>query len=258
MYRGLWPQVIGKLAKYSVRFVDGAWKISVMYEVGEGLLALAVEGAGNAAADQINAAKQRLQGQPGGTFYVNEYRHIIVPINAKGGVVYHYVGRLESDFKFVYNGQQLSTKPITPDGKPLQPGQAWLGPRPGIPYVLAAGGRDIYYETPALTNDDPPQLMPMTTRKVQLSKVLKDNTLLGRATGKIAAVKGSQGGRFYVNENCAIFTPHNRGDGNGIEYIYCGMLDLAAWFPEPLIPVNSVTRTGAKAIAIDDFEDIKI
>jgi hypothetical protein len=49
----------------------------------------------------------------------------------------------------------------------------------------------------------------------------------------VASVRGHQGGRFYVNEHGAMFTPVDAGDGNGIDYIYCGQIDSSAWFPEP-------------------------
>jgi len=44
---------------------------------------------------------------------------------------------------------------------------------------------------------------------------------------------GHQGGRFYVNEHGAMFTPVGSGDGNGLDYIYCGNIERSAWFPEP-------------------------
>jgi hypothetical protein len=117
----------------------------------------------------------------------------------------------------------------------LKPGERWVGPRPGIPYVLAAGGGDIYYETPALTDDDPPKVRTSMTRKVQLSKVLGDKAAVERAVRPIASVRGHQGGRFYVNEHGAMFTPVESGDGNGLDYIYCGDIERSAWFPEPLV-----------------------
>jgi hypothetical protein len=36
-----------------------------------------------------------------------------------------------------------------------------------------------------------------------------------------------------VNEHGAIFTPVSAGDGNGLDYVYCGQIDRTAWFPEP-------------------------
>jgi hypothetical protein len=59
---------------------------------------------------------------------------------------------------------------------------------------------------------------------------------VARAVRPIATVRGYQGGRFYVDEQRAIFTPVEGADGNGLEYIYCGQIDRAAWFPEPLLP----------------------
>lgn len=142
-------------------------------------------------------------------------------------------GRLTGDFTFDFEGQPLTSRPVHLNGAPLNVGEPWVGPRPGIPYVLAAGAGDIYYDTPALTDDNPPQIRPSMTRRVQLSKVLSDRALVRRAVQPVAGVRGHQGGRFYVNEHGAMFTPVDAGDGNGIDYIYYGQIDRAAWFPEP-------------------------
>lgn len=239
LYRGVWPQNVSKLAKYAVRFVDGKWKITVLYEAGEGLRYLAVEGGGAGLDEKINAVKTALRDQPGGAFYVNEYRHLLVPVadtSVSGfGSNYYSAGRLDADLTFEFEGKPLTTKPIGFNGAPLKAGDRWVGPRPGIPYVLAAGGADIYYESPALTDDDPPVVRPSMTRRVQLSKVVGDKAAVARAVRPIASVRGHQGGRFYVNEHSAIFTPVGAGDGNGIDYIYCGQIDWSAWFPEPSI-----------------------
>lgn len=239
LYRGVWPQNVSKLAKYAVRFLDKTWKITVLYEASEGLRYLAVEGDGAILAERINAVKTIFRGEPGGTFYLNEYRHVLVPVKSEAasgvGSQYYCAGRFDGDFRFEFEGQLLTTKPIHPDGTPLKAGEHWVGPRPGIPYVLAAGGGDIYYETPALTDTDPPTIKPMTTQRVKLSKVLKDMTLLARVVRPVASVRGHQGGRFYVNEYGAMFTPVDAGDGNGINYIYCGKIDHSVWFPEPSI-----------------------
>jgi len=237
LYRGVWPQNVSKLAKYAVRFLDGDWKITVLYEAGAGLRYLAVEGGAADLASRINAVKTSVRDQLGGAFYVNEYRHVIVPVTGYGssgvGSHYYYAGRLDGDFTFEFEGQPLTTRPIHPNGEPLNAGERWVGPRPGIPYVLAAGAGDIYYETPALTDSDPPEVRPSMTRKVQLSKVLVDKALVAHALQPVAGVRGHQGGRFYVNEHRAIFTPVEAGDGNGLDYVYCGKIDPSAWFPEP-------------------------
>lgn len=239
LYRGVWPQNVSKLAKYAVRFVDGTWKITVLYEASAGLRYLAVEGGEADLAPRINAVKTTMRDQPGGAFYVNEYRHVVVPVKGDvpsgAGSHYYYAGRLEGDFRFEFEGQPLTTKPVHPNGTALNAGGRWVGPRPGIPYVLAAGGGDIYYETPALTDTDPPAIRPSMTRKVELSKVIGDKAPVARAVHPIASLRGHQGGRFYVNEHGAMFTPVEAGDGNGLDYIYCGQIDRSAWFPEPSV-----------------------
>jgi hypothetical protein len=239
LYRGLWPQNVSKLAKYSVRFVDKTWKVTVLYEAEAGLRYLAVEGGGTQVASRVNDIKTTLREEAGGAFYVNEYKHIIVPVagspSSGTGSHYYYAGPLATDFSFEFEGRLLTTKPMHPNGTPLAVGERWVGPRPGIPYVLAAGAGDIYYETPALTDDDPPKVRPSMKRKVQLSKVIGNKTLLSRACRTIADLRGHKGGRFYVNEHAAIFTPVDAGDGNGLDYIYCGQIDRSAWFPEPRV-----------------------
>lgn len=240
LYRGPWPQNVSRLAKYAVRSVDGQWKVTVLYESGVGIRYLAVEGNSDDLVSRINGLKTSLRSQPGGAFYVNEHRHVLVPVAAEdaAGVssLYYYAGRLEQDFRFEFNGQPLQTRAVDVSGLPLQPGASWIGPRPGIPYVLAAGGADIYYETPALTDEDPPRLMRNSSRREKLSRVLANNAAVARAVRPVAAVRGHQGGRFYVNEHGAMFTPVAAGDGNGLDYKYCGQIDYSAWFPVPPVP----------------------
>ena len=233
LYRGQWPRIVNKTAKYAVRIVEGEWKITVRYDLGEGLMFLAVESDDTDIAERVNEIKRALVGQEGGVFYITEYQHLIVPVARNGTSHYYSGGKVEADFTFEFEGKHLTSKPVDMDGNLLKPGDAWVGPRPGIPYVLAAGGKDIYYESPALTDTDPPEIRQMVTQKVHLSKVQMDKSAVTMALKPILNIRGFQGGRFYVNEQSAIFTPVEKGDGNGLNYIYCGQVDLSAWFPEP-------------------------
>lgn len=54
----------------------------------------------------------------------------------------------------------------------------------------------------------------------------------------VLKIRNHQGGRFYVNEAGAMFTPVATGDGNGIDYVYCGLINLDNWFPEPHVPTE--------------------
>lgn len=236
LYRGMWPRVVAKLGKYSVQFKDGAWRITVLYDVGDGLRYLAVAGTHERLVERVNLIKRALRDGSGGVFYINEYRHVIVPVSipSSGEVQYYFADWLDEDLEFEFEGRRLTTQPLGVDGTPLRPGDPWVGPRPGIPYKLRAGGVDAAFESPALTDDSPPRVRPGVTRQVFLSRLL-DGAAASRAAAPIRAVRGHQGGRFYVNEHQAIFTPVGAGDGNGLDYIYCGQLDMRAWFPEPSV-----------------------
>jgi hypothetical protein len=234
LYRGVWPQNINRTAKYGVRRYEGEWTVAVLYDIGSGLRYLAVDQACDDICVMVNEVKESLGHGPGGTFYVNEYRHVIVPVDSDTGTShYYFAGYLGRDLTFHYDGKPLSTRPVQPDGTPLEPGDRWVGPRPGVPYRLAAGGNDIFYVTPALSDADPPAVLQNTTMKVQLSKVLRNAALVRRVVQPVAAIRGHEGGRFYVNEHGAMFTPVDKGDGNGLDYVYCGMIDRTTWFPEP-------------------------
>jgi hypothetical protein len=241
LYRGVWPQNVSSLAKYAVRYVAGGWKVTVLYDAGDGLRYLAVEGGQEALADRVNTIKRACGDEIGGPFYINEYRHVIVPVrdatDSGAGSLYYFADWLEDDLVFEYEGRPLTTRPVTEGGAPLAPGTRWVGPRPGIPYVLKAGAVDIQYSTPALTDSEPPRVLTRTTRTVQLSRIVKDTSARASLVRQIAAVKGHRGGRFYLNEHGAIFAPMGAGDGNGLDYIYCGQVDLKSWYPEPSVEV---------------------
>lgn len=235
LYRGNWPQNVSKLAKYATRLVDGVWKVTVLYEIGRGLKYLAVDEDAASVVERVHQIKASMGNDaPGGAFYINEYRHLLVPVrgdpSSGTGSHYYFGGLVQTDFTFRFEGELISGKP-----EGLRPGDPWRGPRPGIPYVLAAGGSDIYYESPALTDDDPPQIRPLVTRQVFLSRV-RGAQVAREAARPILEVKGQKGGRFYVNEYGAIFAPTAAGDGNGVDYIYCGTIDRDRWFPEPQVP----------------------
>jgi len=233
LYQGQWPQNVSKTAKYAVKYIDEKWRVTVLYDLGGGLKTVAVEAGDAGIASKVNEAKKSAVGQDGGQFYINEYQHLLVPVKQDGGTVYYGAGKVKTDFVFAFEERQLTTMPVNADGSPLASGDEWVGPRPGIPYVLAAGGNDIHYKTPALTDDEPKTVRPGTTQKVKLSDVLGDPDAAARAASAIFKIRGHQGGRFYVNEHKAIFTPVGAGDGNGLNYIYCGQVDLQCWFPEP-------------------------
>lgn len=229
LYRGHWPGRPKKTDKYSILKVGDEWKITALCNVGESRRVIYVEKGADDIVERVNAIKRatRSNKREGGVFYINEYKHLIVPIERNDKTPYFVDKKpVEVDFLFEFNGEYKTTKPINSDGKPLQPGDEWVGPTPAIPYVLAAGCEDIYCELPVLTDTNPPETVEGHTKRIYLSKVLADRSAVQRTVNLVKDVKKKSGG-FRVNEYCAVFTPIEK------KIIYCGQLDLSAWFPEP-------------------------
>ena len=236
LYSGLWPSNVARAAKYAVRFVQGEWKVTVLYESGVGECFLAVDGDQTELVAKVNHIKETCSSSPGGVFYLNEFRHILVPVphQVTDGTKAHVycAGRFAGILSFHFEGVALDTAPIRRDGTPMNPGDEWIGPRPGVAYKLAAGGNDIFFESPGLSEEDSPKVRPGVSRKVKLSRILPDKDRVAQACTPVKKLRGHQGGRFYVNEHGAMFTPTSENSGE-IKYIYCGRIDLDCWFPEP-------------------------
>lgn len=172
----------------------------------------------------VNDVKRTPGTGPNGPFYINEYQQVIVPVG--GSVVEYYVaGTYDQPLRFEFDGKTISGEPVDLDGKPLRPGDTWVGPHAGIPYVLTAAGDDIYYRT---------YPRPDVEKRVRLSKQ-RGKSVAEQIARLLSAFKGVGGGRFYVNEFCSVFTPIH--DSSGLQYVYVGQIDLDSWFPDPLASV---------------------
>lgn len=67
--------------------------------------------------------------------------------------------------------------------------------------------------------------MQRVERRENLSNVLDNSSLLDSTIRPIFDINGHFGGRFYVNEHGVIFTPLTSGDGDEIDYFYCGQVN---------------------------------
>lgn len=141
---------------------------------------------------------------------------------ATGERDYYLAGEYSKPLKFEFEGNILSGDGVDLEGNPLNPGDDWVGPHPGIPYILQAGCRDIRYES---------EPRPRVKKEVHLSD-FHDFKTVAKICEPIGAVKGHQGGRFYINEYRQLFAPVNTG--YNIYYRYVGRLEsLGNWFPKP-------------------------
>lgn len=222
IFTGNCPGNVSKDACYSVsssRSKPGEYEIRLLYRTDNGEQWNATTDEHPELVQMVNAVKMEQTYTPGGRFYINEYHQVIVP--AVDSSNYYLTGTYDQLLAFEFEGKVISAEPNDLSGKPLEPGDLWVGPHAGIPYVLAAGGNDIYYKR---------QPRPNVTKEVRLKDVIGPSEAR-RVAGQIRGVKGFAGGRFYVNERHSIFAP--RQDGLQVEYIYIGQLDLKRWFPKP-------------------------
>lgn len=217
VYGGNWPASVNKDAKYSIRYEEGKYVVGIVYFAQNREVWYPTTDAHNDLVEMINRIKTDVQGVPGGAFYINEYRHVIVP--AGNPVSYYFAGYYPKDLVFSFEGVELSGRPVKLDGKPLVPGDTWEGPHQGIRYKLAAGGKDVSYEK---------YVRPRVMKEITLSDAV-GSELAKRTASKIGSIIGFTGGRFYINEYCQMFT--------GMPYRYIGALENDdPWFPEPDVP----------------------
>jgi hypothetical protein len=224
LFAGNCPHNVAKDAKYSVRGTDG--RVALMYCTADGERWHMTTKAHPALADMVNDVKRTHGSGPNGPFYINEYKQVIVPVGDLAQ--YYFAGKYDEPLKFEFEGKTISGEPFGLDGKPLRPGDTWIGPHAGIPYVLTASGNDVYYRTFP---------RPQVEVRVNLS-AKRGRSAAEQIARLLSAFKGTGGGRFYVNEFCSVFSPVNGTDG--WEYIYIGQIDLNAWFPNPMVEVAVV------------------
>ncbi len=225
-YTGNCPKNVAKDAKYAVRSRGDRLVVALTYATpNDENWHLALEDHPELI-KMVNSVKVALTGEPNGSFYINEFGHVIVPV--VGSSDYFFAGVYRHPLIFEFEGGRISGLPRSSEASELSPGDIWDGPRVGIPYVLTAGGYDIYYEISP---------RPDVTKKVFLSKEIGAEKAR-KISLKIADVKGPSGGRFYVNEHLAIFTPLN--EHGEWSYRYIGQLDLDSWF-RPVEVVAPIT-----------------
>jgi hypothetical protein len=220
-FEGNCPKSVSRDAKYAIRSIGSRTVVAVTYRtsVGEEWLASTTEHP--ELVKIVNSIKTGVGSALNGPFYINEHSQVIVPV---GDQAEYYVADdiygLPLQFKF--EGNILSGQGVDLSGRPIEPGDLWMGPHPGIPYVLRAGADDIYY-------DSSPR--PFVKRRSLLSDHV-GGTSAAKMAKRVSGVKGWQGGRFYINEWQEMFAPVS--EQMNLEYRYIGHLEENdPWFPCP-------------------------
>ena len=209
---------VSKDAKYKIKYDDGEWKVGLIYETPDGEKWYPVSDKHSELVEMVNRIKKEIAKKPGGVFYINEYKQVIVP--TVGDKTYYLAGEYAKPLEFEIEQKILSGDAKDFTGKSLSPGDEWNIPHPGIKYILSASLDDIYYDR---------EIRPQVTKRFKLSDYQKTNTV-EKIRDMIFAVKKASG-RFYINEFGHMFTPIEQ---NQLKYVYIGKLEnLNDWFPKP-------------------------
>ena len=218
-FKGNCPKNVNKDAKYTVKSHNGQYVVGITYQSDNGERWFPFSEEHAALAQMVNTVKNETAGNPGGAFYINEYKQVIVPASDGSGK-YFLAGEYTIPLEFEFEGNTISGNAVNHNGEHLSPGEIWVGPHAGIPFVLSRAKRDVMYEE---------ELRPNVTKQQLLSQYIgKDQAF---AVVRQLLANKPDGGRIYVNEYCQVFGPC---DGtNGLQYIYLGAINLAQWFPKP-------------------------
>ena len=215
LFPGNLPRNVNHDAKYSVvHDGEGDMRIRLVYTLTEGERALLSTDKHPSLVAMVNEVKEEIHGAPGGSFYINEYGQVLVPTT---NMTYFYAGTYPTLLEFPFERTVIGPKASAHK----KPGDTRDGPHAGIPYTMAAGGRDFYYEV---------ESRPGVVKKVTLSSFVGVPAAAAVAR-RLAKVKGDQGGRVYINEAREFFAPIALG--GSWEQQYLGPLGSDAWFPVP-------------------------
>ena len=218
-FRGNCPANVSKDAKYSVIGGTDRREIRLVFRTHHGET-WHVTKQYEDLATMVNDVKEHYQERSNGAFYINEYSQVIVPVRKDRTSIYYLAGEYPERIEFEFEGQMVSGKAVDLQGNPLLAGDRWEGPHPGIPYVLDATLRDIYYTS---------EIRPNVTVRRRLSQFVEEDKL-DKITHMVRKAKGDSG-RFYVNEWGNAFAPLS--SSREVEYVYCGKIEVAegSWFP---------------------------
>jgi hypothetical protein len=205
------PSNVSRDAKYSVVHGPDEMRVRLEFQIDRRVRALLTTDAHPELVEKVNKVKTAHGGAPGGAFYINEFFHVVVP-TVDGS--YYYGGTYDAPLEFDYEGQIVS--PIAPPG--LAVGDEWTGPHVGVAYVLTASSDDIYYRR---TDGN-------LVRKYHLSDEVGAEAANALAK-RLAVVKGTNGGRIYINECGEFFAPVQSAGA----FLYLGHLGEDAWFGAP-------------------------
>jgi hypothetical protein len=205
-YSGKLPSNASKDAKYGLR-LDG--RIKLEFDLGNGEETLLTTDDHPDLVAMVRMVKETFDEPAGGVFYLNEHHHVLV----KAAGQTWYAGEYHRMLTFEFEGRTIG--PVPSAG--AKAGDPWNGPHVGINYTLSADGKDVYFKR--------------TVRKGVTKKELLSRYADASVVALLARPVKLQGGRMYINEARALFTPVLRD--SVWTHVYLGTVAPEHWFPAP-------------------------
>src|SRR5690554_2311107 len=78
-FQGNRPSNVNKDAKYSVKHEAGNYVVGIYYKTNDGEIWYPISEDHSELVEMVNEVKIHFTGSPGGAFYINEYRQVLVP-----------------------------------------------------------------------------------------------------------------------------------------------------------------------------------
>ena len=146
-FDGNCPRNVSRDAKYAIRSAGDGLAVALTYVSSNGERWFATTEEHPDLVNMVNRVKTEMGEAPNGPFYINEHGQVIVP--AGPSPTYYLAGVYDMPLRFDFEDNILSGEGVDLDGRPLEPGDLWTGPHPGIPYRLKAGRRCVLPLVPA-------------------------------------------------------------------------------------------------------------
>ena len=131
-FNGNRPGNVRKTAKYTIRSGRGGPVVAIVYEAEDDERWHPTTDDHPGLVQMVNEVKSIYSEALNGSFYINEYHQVIVPV--AGDDKYYLAGHYEKPLRFDFEGKVISGEPLDLDGNPISAGSVWRGPHAGIPY----------------------------------------------------------------------------------------------------------------------------
>jgi hypothetical protein len=149
-WKGRYRRIPGRTTVIHVRRVDGDWWPLIDWRIDDetGTCLMLDRGDVDDLVEAVHAGKRALGVGPGGSFLINEFGQVLIPVNEEETTRVAYTGDCEGPLAFE-NPFQVGTTFDLADSRALKAGDRWERPYVGIVYNLNAYDEICFRQTDA-------------------------------------------------------------------------------------------------------------